>query len=56
MPLGFQLGPPLLGWLVSAFGTRWSFGFVLPLVVLSWIAALALAPADTAKPAARRSA
>ena len=38
----------------SASGNRWSFGGVLPLVVLGWIADLALTPADTAKPAARR--
>ncbi len=56
MRLGFQLGPRLLGWLASASGNRWSFGGVLPLVLLGWIAALALTPADTAKPAARRSA
>jgi len=56
MRLGFQLGPPLLGWVVSAFGTRWSFGGVLPMVLLGWIADLALAPTDTAKPAARQSA
>ena len=56
MRLGFQLGPPLLGWVASASGNRWSFGGVLPMVLLGWIAALALAPTDTAKPAARRSA
>jgi hypothetical protein len=40
----------------SASGNRWSFGGVLPLVLLGWIADLALAPAPNAKPAARRSA
>jgi hypothetical protein len=34
MRLGFQLGSPLLGWVARASSNRWSFGVVLPLVVL----------------------
>ena len=42
--LAFLVGPPLLGWVATAWGIRWSFGVGLPLVVLGWWAARALAP------------
>jgi MFS family permease len=42
--LAFLLGPPLLGWVATSFGIRWSFGVALPLVLLGWWAAQALAP------------
>ena len=41
--LAFLVGPPLLGWVATAWGIRWSFGIALPLVVLGWWAARALA-------------
>jgi len=34
MRLGFQLGTRCLGRVASACGKRWSFGVMLPLVVL----------------------
>ncbi len=40
--VGFLLGPPLLGYVAQYWGIRWSFGVVLPLVVLSFLAADAL--------------
>jgi len=42
--VAFLLGPPLLGFVAEHFGIRWAFGFGIPLVVLSLIAASALAP------------
>jgi MFS family permease len=42
--LAFLVGPPLLGWVATACGIRWSFGIALPLVLLGWWAAHALAP------------
>ena len=42
--IAFLLGPPLLGWVATSFGIRWSFGVGLPLVLLGWWAARALAP------------
>ena len=33
--VAFLLGPPLLGFVAQHFGVRWSFGFALPLIVLS---------------------
>ncbi len=42
--LAFLLGPPLLGGVATAVGIRWAFGITLPLVLLGWIAARALAP------------
>jgi MFS family permease len=40
----FLLGPPLLGFVAQHLGIRWSFGVGLPLVVLSFAMASALAP------------
>ena len=40
----FLVGPPLLGWVATHFGIRWSFGIALPLVLLGWWAARTLAP------------
>lgn len=40
--VAFLLGPPLLGFVADHFGIRWSFGFGIPLVVLSLIFAGAL--------------
>ena len=40
--LAFLAGPPLLGWVATAWGIRWSFGIALPLVLLGWWAAKAL--------------
>ena len=48
--LAFLLGPPLLGWVATAWGIRWSFGIALPLVLLGWWAAKALAPRTAAAP------
>ncbi|GLQ11369.1 MFS transporter [Devosia yakushimensis] len=42
--VSFLLGPPLLGYVAEHFGIRWAFGIGLPLVVLSLVAAGALAP------------
>ncbi len=42
--LAFLLGPPLLGWVATSLGIRWSFGITLPLVALAWWACTALAP------------
>ena len=42
--IAFLLGPPLLGWVATAFGIRWSFGVGLPLVLVGWWAARALVP------------
>ena len=42
--LAFLVGPPLLGWVATAWGIRWSFGIALPLVLLGWWAARALQP------------
>ena len=42
--LTFLVGPPLLGLVATEWGIRWSFGIALPLVVLGWWAARALAP------------
>jgi MFS family permease len=42
--LAFLVGPPLLGFVATQWGIRWSFGVGLPLVVLAWLAAKALAP------------
>jgi MFS family permease len=42
--LAFLVGPPLLGWVATAWGIRWSFGIALPLVLLGWWAAHALGP------------
>ena len=52
--VAFLLGPPLLGFVAQHLGIRWSFGFGLPLVVLSFVMASALAPAPNA-PAALRA-
>ena len=46
--IAFLLGPPLLGWVATRFGIRWSFGVGLPLVLLGWWAARALAPSTRA--------
>ena len=40
--VAFLLGPPLLGFVADHFGIRWSFGFGIPLVVLSLVFAGAL--------------
>jgi MFS family permease len=40
--VAFLLGPPLLGHVAQAFGIRWSFGIGVPLVALSFVAAVAL--------------
>ncbi len=45
---GFLLGPPLLGYAAQYWGIRWSFGIVLPLVLLSYLTARALTPAAPA--------
>ncbi|MES2717273.1 MAG: MFS transporter [Pseudomonadota bacterium] len=42
--IAFLLGPPLLGWVATSLGIRWSFGITLPLVALAWWACTALAP------------
>lgn len=42
--LAFLVGSPLLGWVATAWGIRWSFGIALPLVLLGWWAARALQP------------
>ncbi len=42
--LAFLVGPPLLGWVATSLGIRWSFGITLPLVALAWWASSALAP------------
>lgn len=46
----FLVGPPLLGFVATAWGIRWSFGLGLPLVVLGWWAARALAVAGGRRP------
>ena len=43
--LAFLVGPPLLGWVATSLGIRWSFGITLPLVLLAWWACTALVPA-----------
>ena len=40
--LAFLVGPPLLGFVATEWGIRWSFGIRLPLVVAGWFAAKAL--------------
>lgn len=40
--VAFLLGPPLLGFVADHLGIRWSFGFGIPLVVLSLVFAGAL--------------
>lgn len=40
--VAFLLGPPLLGFVAEHFGIRWSFGFGIPLVILSLVFAGAL--------------
>ena len=54
--LALFLGSPLLGWVATRFGIRWSFGVALPLVLLGWWAAKSLPPRikATASLAARR--
>jgi MFS family permease len=42
--IAFLLGPPLLGWVATSLGIRWSFGITLPLVALAWWACTALVP------------
>ncbi len=42
--IAFLVGPPLLGWVATSLGVRWSFGITLPLVALAWWACTALAP------------
>lgn len=42
--LAFLLGPPLLGWVATSLGIRWSFGITLPLVALAFWASTALVP------------
>lgn len=42
--IAFLVGPPLLGWVATSLGIRWSFGVALPLVLLAWWASPALAP------------
>jgi MFS family permease len=42
--LAFLVGPPLLGWVATSLGIRWSFGITLPLVALAWWASTALVP------------
>ncbi len=45
--IAFLVGPPLLGWVATSLGIRWSFGITLPLVVLAWWACTALVPQRT---------
>ena len=40
--LVFLVGPPLLGFVATQWGIRWSFGIGLPLVAAGWFAARAL--------------
>ncbi len=42
--IAFLVGPPLLGWVATSLGIRWSFGITLPLVLLAWWACTALVP------------
>jgi MFS family permease len=42
--IAFLVGPPLLGWVATSLGIRWSFGITLPLVGLAWWACTALVP------------
>ena len=42
--IAFLVGPPLLGFVATQWGIRWSFGVGLPLVVLGWLAARVLSP------------
>jgi MFS family permease len=42
--IAFLAGPPLLGWVATSLGIRWSFGITLPLVLLAWWASTALVP------------
>jgi MFS family permease len=42
--IAFLVGPPLLGWVATSLGIRWSFGITLPLVALAWWACTALVP------------
>ena len=42
--IAFLVGPPLLGWVATSLGIRWSFGVALPLVALAWWASTALVP------------
>ncbi|MBL0150317.1 MAG: MFS transporter [Ideonella sp.] len=42
--IAFLVGPPLLGFVATQWGIRWSFGVGVPLVVLGWFAARALSP------------
>lgn len=42
--IAFLVGPPLLGWVATSLGIRWSFGITLPLVALAFWASSALVP------------
>jgi MFS family permease len=42
--IAFLVGPPLLGWVATSLGIRWSFGITLPLVALAFWASTALVP------------
>lgn len=46
----FLLGPPLLGMVAEHFGIHWAFGIGLPLVVLGFLSAHALAPRPISRP------
>jgi len=45
----FLLGPPLLGYVAEHFGIQWTFGVGIPLVVLGFATAQALAPRPVSK-------
>ncbi len=40
----FMVGPPLLGYVAEHYGIRWTYGFALPLVLLTLLTAGALQP------------
>ncbi len=48
--VAFLLGPPLLGFVAEHFGIRWAFGVGVPLIVLGFVTAGALAPRVGTKP------
>jgi MFS family permease len=48
--VAFLVGPPLLGWVATSLGIRWSFGITLPLVALAFWASSALAPRASSQP------
>jgi len=49
--IAFLLGPPLLGFVAEYAGLRWTFGVILPLVLLSFLLSGKLGPAP--KPQAK---